>query len=55
MLRKFKLVSSLLINPDQELSQKSLRHFAQIAFAQIEPAREFLSNWHIDAIRAVPN
>ena len=39
-----------LIALDREISKKSLRHFVQIAFAQLEPAREFISNWHIDAI-----
>ncbi len=39
-----------LIALDRELSLTSFRYFVQIAFNQVEPAREFLNNWHIDAI-----
>lgn len=39
-----------LIALDRELSKQSLRHFVQIAWPQVEPSRDFLSGWHIDAI-----
>src|SRR5262245_59729602 len=35
---------------DRELAKKSLRHFVELAFNQVAPARQFLPNWHIDAI-----
>ncbi|MEI6805579.1 MAG: phage terminase large subunit [Myxococcaceae bacterium] len=38
------------IEVDRALTKQSFRNFVQIAFHQIEPAREFLNNWHIDAI-----
>ena len=39
-----------LISVDKELAKKGLRQFVQIAWRQVEPSREFLSGWHIDAI-----
>lgn len=39
-----------VIRLQRQLGRKSFRHFVQMAFHQVEPAREFLNNWHIDAI-----
>jgi hypothetical protein len=33
-----------------ELSARTLRHFVYNAWNVVEPAREFIHNWHIDAV-----
>jgi predicted phage terminase large subunit-like protein len=35
---------------DRELGARSLRDFLEMAWSQVEPARPFMGNWHIDAI-----
>lgn len=35
---------------DRELAARSLRAFVEVAWSQVEPAREFVPGWHIDAI-----
>lgn len=35
---------------DRELGSRSLIDFVHMAWSQVEPARPFMSNWHIDAI-----
>ena len=35
---------------DRELGSRSLREYIEMAWPQVEPAREFIPNYHIDAI-----
>lgn len=39
-----------LIGLDRELSAKSLHHFSQEAYHILEPKRDFMDGWHIEAI-----
>jgi predicted phage terminase large subunit-like protein len=39
-----------LASIDRELCAKSFCEYVALAWKQVEPVREFLSNWHIDAI-----
>lgn len=35
---------------DRELASRSLREYVEMAWPEVEPARPFIPNWHVDAI-----